>query len=201
VTASVKSPAYRGGNSSGREVSRSESSGGTAKGLQWLLRGVSETRLPSLSSGRTRPSPNITSLRKRDGSCFAPWPTLVANKTAPEMGQPIVVVSDIPVYPALLVTLFPHFHPRPHQICTTPAPCPSPRSRLGSNDALLLTRNPTNFAPFRENPQPKPPFFAPPGHLPPINTGIRTANTTCCALYLTHPTEGGYFHDCTTPET
>jgi hypothetical protein len=99
---------------------------------------------------------------------------------------------------------FPTFPPPSTSFCTTPAPCPSPLSRLPSNDALLLTsklrRNPTNFALFGENPQLKPPFFASLGHLPPINTGIRTANTTCCALYLTHPTEGVTFTTATPKE-
>ncbi len=119
---------------------------------------------------------------------------LIDDKTVAKMGHPAVLVDD----------LFPTFPPLSTPICTTPAPCPSPLPRLLSNDALLLTskpcRNLTNFAPFRENPQQKPPFFAPPGHLPPINTGIRTANTTCCALYLTDPTEGVTFTTATPAE-
>jgi hypothetical protein len=84
-----------------------------------------------------------------------------------------------------------------HTMCTPSAPCPFPPPRLPSNDALLLTskppRKPKNFAPLSENPQLNAPYFAVLAHLPPINTGIRTGNTTGCALYLTHPTEGVIF--------
>jgi len=100
-----------------------------------------------------------------------------------------------------LVSLFPTFPPS----STPSAPllhlALRGRSRLPSNDALLLTSKPTNFALFRENPQQKAPFFAPPGHLPRINTGIRTGNTICCALYLTDPTEGVTFTTATPQET
>jgi hypothetical protein len=90
-----------------------------------------------------------------------------------------------------------------HTRCTTPAPCPSHPLRLPSNDALLLTskprRNPTNFAPFRENPQQKPPFFAPPGHLPPVKYGYSHSQHNMLCFILDTPYRGRYFHDCTTP--
>ena len=101
----------------------------------------------------------------------------------------------------VLRTLFPTFPPLSTSIAPLLHLALHPPSRLPSNDALLLNSKPTNFAPFRENPQQKPPFFAPPGHLPPINTGIRTANTICCALYLTHPTEGVIFTTAPPQET
>jgi hypothetical protein len=137
--------------------------------------------------------------RRETDRAFARWTHLIDDRTVAKMGHPIVVVPSEYGSPSrtrnnpAFRTPFPTFPPRSTPICTTSAPCSSRQSRLPSNDALLLTGKPTDFAPFRENPQPKPLFFAPPGHLPPVNTGIRTGNTTCCALYLTHPTEGVIF--------
>ena len=88
---------------------------------------------------------------------------------------------------------FPHFSSRIHTRCTTSASCPSHPARLPSNEAYYRPVNSTNFGLSGENPQQNPPFLAPPAYLHPINTGIRTANTTCCALYLTDPTEGVTF--------
>ena len=116
---------------------------------------------------------------------------LIDDKTVAKMGHPVVCNPEHQASPIS------HISTPIHTTCTTPAPCPSTRSRLPSNDALLLTSkrrtNPKNFASFRENPQQNPLFFAIPGHLPRINTGIRASNTICCALYLTHPTEGVTF--------
>jgi len=87
-----------------------------------------------------------------------------------------------------------------HTICTTPAPCSEQPSRLPSNRALFLRSKPARHAPFRKIPQPKPLIFAASRCLHPVNMGIRTANTTCCALYLTDPIEGVTFTTAT-PQT
>ena len=131
---------------------------------------------------------------KEDGSCFARWPTLVAMRPRRRWGTQFWWCCEN------WRPLFPTFPPLSTPICTTPAPCPSPLSGLPSNGAVLLTSKPANFALFRENPQQKSPFFAVSGHLLPVNTGIRTGNTICCALYLTHPI-GGVTFTTATPRT
>ena len=102
-----------------------------------------------------------------------------------QSGPPSRLFSSFTTFPPLCASI--------HTICTTPGPCSRPPVGLGSEHARFLTSGAPKFAPFRENPQRKPLFLALLGHLQCVNTGIRTGNTICCALYLTHPTEGVTF--------
>ena len=87
---------------------------------------------------------------------------------------------------------FPHFHSHPHGLhhsCALPLTPPAPTlKRCPIRDEKIH-----QFRALLRKSTAKMPIFRAFGHLSPINTGIRTANTICCALYLTHPTEGVTF--------
>jgi hypothetical protein len=108
-----------------------------------------------------------------------------AHVSVPSIRSNLWPLSSFPTFPPSK-RINPH---HVHQFCVLLPGPPEPTLK----HARVLTWKARRFAPFRENPQRKPLFLAPLGHLHCINTGIRTGNTICCALYLTHPTEGVTF--------
>ena len=92
-----------------------------------------------------------------------------------------------------------------HSRCTTPAPCVHPLRPLPSfrcNESCIHSpRNrckktpqiPAPKALISRLPQQNHGFPSISLYERRVNRGIPTANTTCCALYLTHPIRGGTF--------
>jgi len=97
----------------------------------------------------------------------------------------------------VLSFLFSSFSTLIHNSCTGPASCSACRRGLPSQECpKFLPKRPPEFRLRRadaETSTAKPLISFVSFEQERVNRGIRTANTTSCALYLTHPIRGGTF--------
>jgi hypothetical protein len=132
------------------------------------------------------PTPN-----RLGGNRHLPNPTSIL--TSRQIGQKLRRTPDWPPKTRPLS----HISTRVHTICTTSAPCRALFTRLPLQKCAKIPQNrllnSASTVPIRKNPQQNPYIFADLLVERRVNRGIRTANTICCALYLTHPTKGGTF--------
>jgi hypothetical protein len=130
---------------------------------------------------------------RRDGQIYRP--AFISRNAGCHLVLPSAVEPRARLSP--FQAPFSHISSPIHTICTTSAPCVRRFQRLPSQKASKMRqnslRNPASNAHLRKNPQENPCFSHFFLHERRINRGIRTANTICCALYLTHPTEGVTF--------